>query len=285
MGLDKAREAVGVMNSLSGLHPLFTCADVLFQKLLDLYDHTLAVAHKYRFLPTPAVCPSCRANSSIASIDSGFASTIGQFSLHRSPPPINAAEANNGLTHGVVNPAEIYYAPMPADPESQACRYKYHPCFDFPISRSTNWHYRTPEDCYNSGVNWVPPTSCKYYRESLARELYDCLLGHDPELVIDAPGTRSFISWEELREKCPAEFHTVAWRIVAKIHKIHMYAEEVEDMKFLDRVECVKLLFRKAKGSCSYAFKPGHLKEFVVKPVEKAKVRDTTLIDCSNTDV
>lgn len=238
---------------------------------------TLAVGYKYHFIPAKGDCYNCRGGSAAVSLDSGFAGTAEGGSRALSPTSPIAGPSTQEWT------AENYYSRPPPDTVAeQIRRYAAHPSFSYPVHRSLNWVFKSPEDCRNnllSGTGWIPPTACRYYREFLARELYEVLMDWDE--VLDAHDTRVFHSWEELKTKEPEQFHKVAWRIVAQIHKIHMYSEESRGMRFFSRVESVKELFRKAKGSCYYIWKDGPLKSLVTDPIGKTKVRHViTLLNC-----
>ena len=256
-------------------------ANEVIQKLLDLYDHTLQVGVKYQFLPLAGKCGSCHRGSArtSSSIDSGIG-TQGQTPL--------------ALEGGLLNPATMewstatYYSyPVPgseaADISQHVLRLSNHPCFEHPVAGCHNWRYRSLEDCRGSLMTltgWIPPTSCKAYRITLAEELYVAMLLCEEGQVLDADDTRVFNSWKDQRRTGPEAYRKVAWRVVAKIHKFHMFAEEVMGMKFAARVEAVKELCRLAKGTCNYMSKDGQMKNIIREPVAKIKVCGTIRCGC-----
>ncbi|KAF8454390.1 hypothetical protein BGX38DRAFT_1267987 [Terfezia claveryi] len=254
-------------------------ARYLAGRLLDLYDHTLQVGVKYQFVPPAGKCGSCRRNSSRLSIDSGVG-TQGQTPLALESGPLNPPA-------GEWSTATYYSYPVPgpeaADIQKHVLRLSNHPCFEHPIAGCHNWRYRSLADCRGSLLTltgWIPPTSCKVYRETLAEELYVTMLLCEEGQVLDADDTRVFNSWKDQRRTGPEAYRKVAWRVVAKIHKFHMFAEEVMGMKFAARVDAVKELCRLAKGTCNYMSKDGQMKNIIREPV--AKIKTFTYNQASN---
>jgi len=241
------------------------------QRLLDLYDHTLQVGVKYQFLPPAGKCGSCHHNLARASIDSGVG-TQGQTPLAVERGPLNPP--------AVEWSAATYYSyPVPgpeaADIQQHVLRLSNHPSFEHPIAGCHKWRYRSLADCRGSLMTltgWIPPTSCKVYRDALAEELYVAMLLCEEGQVLDADDTRVFNSWKDQRRTGPEAYRKVAWRVVAKIHKFHMFSEEVMGMKFAARVDAVKELCRLAKGTCNYMSKDGQMKNIIREPVAKIKV-------------